>query len=150
MKNRIKEIREYKGITQKELAQKIGVTRQAISSMENSDSLTQATLIKISNALDTPLYYLIFEDFELPQNVENETKSNQQHKMLQDRLYEQIDRYYKDLETADTAYIKKLSVPALKLNDLGRKLLFDNAEALAANEELTKGQENGEQAQEEK
>lgn len=150
MKNRIKEIREYKGITQKELAQKIGVTRQAISSMENSDSLTQATLIKISNALDTPLYYLIFEDFELPQNVENETKSNQQHKMLQDRLYEQIDQYYKDLETADTAYIKKLSVPALKLNDLGRKLLFDNAEALAANEELTKGQENGEQAQEEK
>lgn len=150
MKNRIKEIREYKGITQKELAQKIGVTRQAISSMENSDSLTQATLIKISNALDTPLYYLIFEDFELPQNVENETKSNQQHKMLQDRLYEQIDRYYKDLETADTAYIKKLSIPALKLNDLGRKLLLDNAEALAANEELTKGQGNGEQAQEEK
>ena len=60
MKNRIKEIREYKGITQKELAQKIGVTRQAISSMENSDSLTQATLIKISKAFNISKFFSIF------------------------------------------------------------------------------------------
>lgn len=46
---------------------------------------------------------------------------------------------------ADEQYIEKLRVPALKLNETGRKVLLDNAEALAANEEMTKKQNGNEE-----
>lgn len=46
---------------------------------------------------------------------------------------------------ADEQYIEKLRVPALKLNETGRKVLLDNAETLAANEEMTKKQNGNEE-----
>jgi len=43
----------------------------------------------------------------------------------------------KDIEEDDRRYIDRLSVPALKLNDRGRKILLDNAEGMAANKDYT-------------
>ena len=50
---KIKEIRKRKGITQKELAQRLGVTASAVSQYEKPGAnLTQETLQKIAAALD--------------------------------------------------------------------------------------------------
>lgn len=154
MKTRIKEVRKEKGITQQQLADRLHVSRQAISKLENGDNVTVDTIKKVAEALDCPVMLLLIDKNDAVEAtlylVSDEDLSFDSDPSLKERFEKKIDQYYKYLETTDTAYIKKLSIPALKLNDLGRKLLLDNAEALAANEELTKGQGNGEQAQEEK
>jgi len=61
MGNRIKEVRKSKGITQKELAAKLGVTPQAVSQFERSDPdrFTIATLQNIATALECKVDDLI-------------------------------------------------------------------------------------------
>lgn len=51
---RIKEIMKEKGITQPELAEKMGVSVSAVKQMVGAASLTTATLEKIGAALDVP------------------------------------------------------------------------------------------------
>jgi transcriptional regulator with XRE-family HTH domain len=52
MKNRIKEVRKQKGITQKELASRLGVVPSAISQFESGDgNMKIETLEKIAVAL---------------------------------------------------------------------------------------------------
>lgn len=53
MRYKIKEIREKKGMSQTELAEKSGITRATIWKLETSDAemTTTKTLIKIANAL---------------------------------------------------------------------------------------------------
>lgn len=55
MQNRIREIREQKGMTQEELALKSGVSRQTISAIENETerSVLSKTLVAIADALGT-------------------------------------------------------------------------------------------------
>ena len=60
MKARIKEIRKSKGITQKELAARLGVVPSAVSQFENSDNnIKIETLEKIAKALDCSIVDLI-------------------------------------------------------------------------------------------
>ncbi|NRO16930.1 helix-turn-helix transcriptional regulator [Lactobacillus helveticus] len=57
--NRIKELREHKGIGQKELAEKIGVTQQTISLYENSKREPKlATWQKLANFFNVPVTYI--------------------------------------------------------------------------------------------
>ena len=55
MKNRLKEIREEKRMTQEELSTKSGVSRPTIVAIENNTAYntTLNTLIKLSDALET-------------------------------------------------------------------------------------------------
>lgn len=64
MANRIKNVRKAKGITQKELAEKIGVTPQAVSQFEKSDPerFTLSTLQTIASALECQVDDLIAKD----------------------------------------------------------------------------------------
>lgn len=65
MANRIKEVRKEKGITQKELAEKLGITPQAVSQFEKSDSMKfkQSTLVSIAEALECSVDDLVdFDD----------------------------------------------------------------------------------------
>lgn len=56
MKLLLKEIREKKGITQDELAEKSGISRATISKLENEASVFNSqTLSKLADALDTPV-----------------------------------------------------------------------------------------------
>lgn len=56
MKLLLKEIREKKGITQDELAEKSGISRATISKLENEVSVFNSqTLSKLADALDTPV-----------------------------------------------------------------------------------------------
>lgn len=64
MGNRIKEVRKSKGITQKELAAKLGVTPQAVSQFEKTDStkFNVSTLQNIAAALNCTINDLVDSD----------------------------------------------------------------------------------------
>lgn len=55
---RIKELLKEKGITQQKLAELVGVTHQSMKQTLNSQSVTTATLEKIAQALDVPMWEL--------------------------------------------------------------------------------------------
>lgn len=63
MKYRVKEIREQKNMSQEQLEQKSGISRQTISAIEN-DRITDVkvgTLMAIANALETTIDCLFFQ-----------------------------------------------------------------------------------------
>jgi DNA-binding XRE family transcriptional regulator len=64
MKNRLKEMRELKGLSQEELSQKSGVSRTTISEIETEKKMvvTNITLEKISTALDLKITDIFFRD----------------------------------------------------------------------------------------
>lgn len=56
---RIKDLREQRGITLEELGKKIGITRQAVHSLETRDNIGLATMRKVADALGTHPAYLM-------------------------------------------------------------------------------------------
>lgn len=64
MKNRLKEKRENKGLSQEELAKKAQVSRTTISDIETEKKtvVTNKTLEKISNALGLKITDIFFTD----------------------------------------------------------------------------------------
>lgn len=57
----IKNLRKKKGISQKELAQKCGLSANTLCSIENSESFpSRESIDKICKALDIPVSYLMF------------------------------------------------------------------------------------------
>lgn len=62
MELRIKEICKQKGITQAKLAEMTGITRPAISKLENP---TLNTLVAIAEALDVPVSDLFIESIQI-------------------------------------------------------------------------------------
>ena len=63
VKNRVREIREEKRMTQAELAEKSGLSRQTIIAIETEEnySTTTGTLLKIANALETPINLIFLQ-----------------------------------------------------------------------------------------
>ena len=60
--NRIKEIREDKGLTQIEVAKKIGITQRNYSYYETGTTmLTEDILIKLANLYNTSIDYLLYQ-----------------------------------------------------------------------------------------
>lgn len=68
MKYRIRELRKEKGLSQQELANKAGCTRQFINMLENSDEINISTkmLISIATALEVSVDTLLFSGESLP------------------------------------------------------------------------------------
>ena len=64
MKNKIKEVRISKGITQEELANKSGISRPYISKLENGEELIikNTTMIAIAAALGKSVNYIFFNN----------------------------------------------------------------------------------------
>lgn len=62
MKYNIKVFREAKGMTQQDLADKAGCSRQFVNMLENSDEINVSTkvLVNIANALERTVDDLIF------------------------------------------------------------------------------------------
>ena len=62
MRYNIKKFREAKGMTQQELADKAGCSRQFVNMLENSDEINVSTkvLVNIANALERSVDELIF------------------------------------------------------------------------------------------
>lgn len=64
MKNKIKEVRLSKGMTQDELANKSGLTRPYISKLENNEEpvIKNTTMIAIAKALEKSVSYIFFSN----------------------------------------------------------------------------------------
>ncbi len=62
MKNKLREFREMKGISQEELAEKSGISRTTISELETDkkEVTTNVTLEKIAKALDLKVSDIFF------------------------------------------------------------------------------------------
>ena len=62
MKYNIKKYREAKGMTQSELAEKAGCSRQFVNMLENSDEINVSSkvLVRLANALGKTVDELIF------------------------------------------------------------------------------------------
>lgn len=62
----IKKFRKLKGLTQKELAEKLGITQQSVAQYERTNKLPKLeTLLYIANALDITLNGLLFGESDL-------------------------------------------------------------------------------------
>ena len=63
MRNIIKVLRAQNNLTQEELARKIGISRQALSSIENNKVQPSGkVVIKIANIFGIPAEQIFFED----------------------------------------------------------------------------------------
>lgn len=69
---RVKEVLKEKGLTQPELAEKLGVSVSAVKQMVGADSVTTATLEKIAAAIDVP----VWQFFISPDDLAKETGGN--------------------------------------------------------------------------
>ncbi len=63
LKNKVKELRNTKGLTQGELAEKVSVTRQTIISLEKGSYIPSLLLaMKLSEVLSTPIEEIFFKE----------------------------------------------------------------------------------------
>lgn len=62
---RIKELLKEKGLTQQELADKVGVSYQSMKQTLNAPSVTTSTLEKIATALNVPMWQLFASSEEV-------------------------------------------------------------------------------------
>lgn len=62
---RIKDIMSAKGFTNTSLADKLGVTKQAVGKMVKAESLTLITLQKIADALGVPIWQMLVSEDEI-------------------------------------------------------------------------------------
>lgn len=62
---RIKELLKEKGLTQQELADKVGVSYQSMKQTLNAPSVTTSTLEKIATALNVPMWQLFASPEEI-------------------------------------------------------------------------------------
>lgn len=70
---RIKELLKEKGLTQQELADKVGVSYQSMKQTLNAPSVTTSTLEKIATALDVPMWQLFASPEEVTKEAKGET-----------------------------------------------------------------------------
>lgn len=82
LKEKLVTLRKEKGLTQLAVAEKLGVSRQAISRWESGTALPSTDNIRCLSALyEVPIDYLLKEDSERKSDPDNETVPDElQHK----------------------------------------------------------------------
>lgn len=106
---KLREVRERKGFTMKEIAEKVGVSESLISQIER-DKVSPAidTLLGIVDALDIDIDY-IFSDFKKERNIIL-VRKNEVRKIIQNGVkYYQLSRTYNaDEQHSIEAYILEI------------------------------------------
>ncbi len=83
LNERIRELRNSRGISQIQLASKLGVTKQSISNWENDNILPSIEmLVKIANFFEVSTDYLLGLDNKRTLDVENLTEIQISHIQL--------------------------------------------------------------------
>ena len=87
LNNNIKYLRNASGISQQDLANKVGIDRSTISRIENNEiETTVDNAIKIAKALNVTLYDLVGRDLSLINNSSsNDDNSKNYKKILQEK-----------------------------------------------------------------
>lgn len=93
--NRIKEMRDRAGLTQKALADHIGFSTRALISLEQKEDLINKHLGKIAEATGSSIVELI--GYDIPENVRR--VEEEQHLILEKSMAEMRDRYEGELNT---------------------------------------------------
>ncbi len=120
---KLKEMLTAKNMSAAELSRKTGIPATTIRSIITKDTTPKIdTVYKIAAALECSVRDLI------------DAKTKDDHLIFD--TPEEFDAYHDSI--LDDIYINKLRVPALKLNESGRETLLTTAEAMAANEDMTK------------
>ena len=70
---RIKDVLKEKGLTQPELAEKMGISVSAVKKMLGADSLTTTTLEKIATAVGVPVWQFFISPDDLANQVGGDT-----------------------------------------------------------------------------
>lgn len=87
--NALKDIRKGKKLTQKELANKIGISNTYLSEIENNSRKPNIDLVKtIADALDVNFLYLILKSLEA-QDLKNENKAD-----FKDKVITELDKFF--------------------------------------------------------
>lgn len=103
-------LRKKRGITQKELAEKVGTTQAVVSRLENATvKPSMETIIKIAEALDAAVDVLLipFEDTKKETNETQQVVSQKQQDALQGIIYFHAEKPEK--ETANWIDAEKFS-----------------------------------------
>lgn len=107
--NRMREIRELRGITQKDLATKIGVGNTAISNYEKGISFPNTDILyKIFDALDIDPNFLFQDDVPILKKMD-----------LSSREKDHIEKY-RDLSISSKNIIDDATERLLHLEQIGR------------------------------
>lgn len=139
----IKKIRKEKGITQKELGERLGVSQAAIGQFENDNSnLKMETIKKIANALDVEYTRLIIETPFTNGSIE------ERQKMSDEELAEYLtylitnDKNQKQgiLERIQDRKVKILTEHFIKLNSHGQNKAIEDVENLTYNPKYRKSE----------
>jgi len=105
----IKKYRKLKGLTQKELADKLGIKQQSVAQYERTGRLPKlATILYIADALDVPLSNLLYGDSN---NISN-------------KAIQEVEKWTNDM--AKRSLIANFN----KLNTLGREKALERVEEL--------------------
>lgn len=134
---KIKKARLEKGLTQKEIAQKIGISQPTYTQWENGTrNPKRETLIKIATALDVPIA-LLYDDYVFKDPYEGMTEEERRRE--QERMRKQLDLYIKHF---DDKKIKKqfeiLSNNFNSVNEDGQKKIIDYSSDIADNPKYKK------------
>lgn len=121
--DRLKEAREAAGLTRPQLAEKLGITKSAISNYENGvSSPKEDVMLKIFNALDVEPNFLFQDSFVKLDITQDEADIINTYRKLDERgkkaVCDTLDREYKYVEEQQAAfvadrtdYIKKHALP---------------------------------------
>lgn len=116
--NRIKELRKQKKVTQKEVAEAIGVTRRGFQKWENGESqITLQNAIQLADYFGVPLTYLL--------NQEKEWEKLQElHRKLP--TLEEFDKLlFKKQENRFKRFVQFVSDEEMKIKDRNLVLIFN-------------------------
>jgi transcriptional regulator with XRE-family HTH domain len=91
--NKIREIRKEKGLTQKELGKRLGVSDMSVSRYENAENMQLETLKKVAAALEVPIGAFIVS------SKNNPPKNAHQNKLSNDDSMELLTIYFDHLNT---------------------------------------------------
>lgn len=80
----VKRLREILGVKQEDLAERLNLTQQSVSKLENRENMNKETLEKIANAMNIPSYVIMnYSDEEAMNIVSNYSDNAMAYNYLQ-------------------------------------------------------------------
>lgn len=132
--NRLKKLRTDKGLTQKQLADSLNVSQNAVYNWENGKREPNLdTMKKIAKVFDIALYILLDDSFPLP-DITSESWENRA-RFLGDTEMTTVPRFTTPLHTNDDIHNEK-NLDDLKFNGIMHKT--DRGEELTPQESIFK------------
>ena len=99
VENRIRELRQERGMNQEELALKINVSQQTVSRIENGEtSLPADTLVHIAKVFRVSADYILkLSDTRMTEEYRIEVQKHMERNMAFCRIFEKLSRKNQDL-----------------------------------------------------